>query len=58
MIVPSKVDDVVLVALHESAYLEQLELCKYSLIARVVFSKRDKLWPLLDLKAKMYYFWV
>ena len=40
-----------------SIYKSRLEVCKFSLIGRVVFSSGEKPWKLVDLKAKLHSIW-
>ena len=49
----SKKGGYVAVQVDPSAYKSRLEVCKFSLIGRIVLSSGEKPWKLVDLKAKL-----
>ena len=49
----SKKGDYVAVRVDPSAYKSRLEVCKFSLISRIVLSSGEKPWKLVDLKSKL-----
>lgn len=49
--------DILGIKINGNAFKERLEMCKFSLIARVFMSKRDKLWLLQDLILKLQTVW-
>ncbi|KAK0605024.1 hypothetical protein LWI29_021929 [Acer saccharum] len=53
----SKKGGYVAVQVDPSAYKSRLEVCKFSLIGRVVLSSGEKPWKVADLKAKMQSIW-
>ncbi|KAK3225744.1 hypothetical protein Dsin_005606 [Dipteronia sinensis] len=53
----SKKGGYVAIRVDPSAYKSRLEVCKFSLIGRVVLSSGKKPWKLVDLKAKLQYVW-
>ena len=50
---PKKKGDYVAVKVNSKVYKEQLKLCSYSLIGRVVLSKGEEPWKILALKEKL-----
>ena len=53
----SKKGGYVAVRVDPFAYKSRLEVCKFSLIGRVVLSNGEKPWKLVDLKAKLQSIW-
>ncbi|PON69641.1 hypothetical protein PanWU01x14_087640 [Parasponia andersonii] len=55
--IPQQKGAYVSVKVNPTAVEERLNLCKFSLIRRVILSKGDKPWSLLDLKARIDLVW-
>ena len=54
---PQQKDAYVSIKVNQVAFQERLNLCKYSLIGRVILGKGNKLYPLVDLCSKQSAIW-
>lgn len=52
-----KHDDIQVIKINAPAFKEQMDSCKFSLIAKVFLSKREKPWLLADLTSKLQFIW-